>query len=75
MSYLNDVAKLAHDQIVKYPTLRIGQAYYNALYNYDREQANRITNTSLDPFNDYKNMGAFMEMLLNKGNSLTKIQS
>ena len=75
MSYIGDVSKMAIRNQFKLPALRISQAYYNALYEYDREQANRITDTSLDPYYDKKNMGAFMEMLVNQGNSLTKVQT
>ena len=72
MSYIFDVTKIALEMQQKYPVLRVGQAYYNALYEYDPEQANRIEGTLLDPFYHKLNMGGFMEMLVNKGNSLTK---
>ena len=75
MSYLEDVTDIAVRMIAHAPIVRIHQAFYNALVEYDREQANRITNTGLDPFYNQKNLGAFLEMLRNKGNSLTKIQS
>ena len=70
MSYLEDVTEIASRKMMEHSVVRVGQAYYNALYEYDREQANRINGTSLDPFNDSRQLGAFLEMLRNKGNSI-----
>lgn len=74
MSYITDVARNGNRLMRENPKLRTGQAYFNALYAYDREQANRITNTSLDPFYSEDNFERFMVMLGDKGDSITKIQ-
>ena len=75
MSYLSDVTNIAIRKVSNTILINISQAFYDALVEYDREQANRIINTSLDPYFDKKNLGAFMEMLDDKGDSLTKIQT
>jgi hypothetical protein len=70
MSYFSDVNKIA-EQMCRMSFVRVGEAYYNALYQYDPEQANRVEGSTLDPFYHKENLGAFLEMLRNKGDSLT----
>ena len=71
MSYKSDVTQIAIDFMIAHPHLRTGQAFFNALYKYDREQANIITGGMLDPFYNNLHIEKFMEMLERQGNSLT----
>lgn len=70
MSYITDVARNGNRLMRENPALRTGQAYFNALYNYDPEQANRIEGTCLDPYYHEDNFESFMEMLGCKGDSI-----
>ena len=75
MSYLSDVNKIAEKLMEKDSNLRIGYAYSKAIYIYDNEQYNRIIWTSLDPLYKIENLGRFLTMLADKGDSLTKVQT
>ena len=60
--YVVDVAKMYRE----YPSLRLGQCYFNALIDYKPELAEKVRGRpSLDPFYQDKNIPAFLEFITN----------
>lgn len=58
---LQDLIDKANAYVVEYPSLRLGQAYFNALLEIDQTTANEIRSTSDDPFYDDSKVRQFLD--------------
>jgi len=62
---ITELIKKANQLMKMFPTFRYGQALFGVLEDMDKEMADEIRGTGLDPFYDDKNVPAFLGYVCN----------